>query len=36
MRQTSSCFKYAHEYRKKVKLVDVLPNWWGDKRYHNK
>ena len=21
---------------KKVKLVDVLPNWWGDKRYHNK
>lgn len=25
-----------YETRTTVKLVDVLPNWWGDKRYHNK
>ena len=24
-----------YETRKIVKLIDLVPNWWGDKRYNN-
>ena len=24
-----------YETRKTIKLIDLVPNWWGDKRYNN-